>query len=31
MQQEKQNWMQKMDIMEVDEKVDTKREEKRNA
>ncbi len=31
MQQAKQNWMQKMDIMKVDAKVDTKRDAKPNA
>ena len=31
MQQEKQNWMKKMDTMEVDSKVDTKRDAKPNA
>jgi len=31
MQQEKQNWMQKMDTMDVDAKVDTKQDAKPNA
>lgn len=31
MHQAKQNWMKKIDTMEVDEKVDTKRDAKPNA
>ena len=31
MQQAKQNWVKKMDTMEVDAKVDTKRDAKPNA